>query len=443
MADIFETGKIGAFGDRMQMFGLGSKFDTKTILEANLNIIQYRNQMYYDQKKQLETEKTSWNNFKSTLTNFQKTVQSVKDFDISNKTATLSDTSIANVTANKDTINGSYSLEVSKVATAQRLAGDQMAIGPLGITETSTLNGVNIDITADMSLRDIAIKISGSNAGVGAIVIDNKIVMTSKKEGVANQMTFGGTAWDTIGVTAGGTAKNVLQSAQNAEFSINGIAMTSATNTITEVEGMTIEIKKETTSPLEIKVERNTTEVIEKMKSLISEYNKMIESVNSISGDKGAMQGERIPKGVKRSMSESIYSTQVDGTYMFQVGITLDGDAKNGRIKFDEAEFTKLFEENPEKAMNMISGVDGFSTKLDGILDRFTSATGEIQGETKALDGRLKLLNNRIERFEASFEKQKDMLVKKYAMFETMMVGLNSQNDYIMTQLGQFEMDAK
>jgi flagellar hook-associated protein 2 len=266
--------------------------------------------------------------------------------------------------------------------------------------------------------------------------------MTSKEEGVANQMTFGGTSWETIGVTAGGIPKNVLQSAQDAAFTINGIAMTSPTNTIKEVEGMTIEIKKETTSPLEIEVNRNTTEVIEKMKTLVSEYNKMVDGINAISGDKGMMQGERIPKGIKRSMSESIYSTQVDGTFMFQVGITLDGAAKNGRIKFDEAEFTKMFEADPEKAMNMISGPTGFSTKLNNVLERFTSSSGEIQGETNAIEGRLKLLGNRIERFEASFEKQKDMLVKKYAMFETMMVGLNSQNDYISTQLGQFQSDS-
>jgi flagellar hook-associated protein 2 len=442
MASFFEGSKIGAFGDRMQMFGLGSKFDTKTILEANLNLIQMRNQPTYDLKANLAEEKTSWNSLKSSLINFQKLALNVKSMDVSNKEVTFSDESVATATATKDTINGTYDLEVSQLATAQRAVGDTMATGPMGITEVSKINGVDINITPDMSLRDIALKINDANAGAGAVVLDNKLILTSTKEGTANEMTFSGTSWDTLGITSGGAVKNEIQTAKDSIYKINGVQMTGTSNTITSVEGLELELKKVTTAPTTFTIDRNSDEIVLKVKGMIDGFNSMVNSLNSMSSETKILQGERIPRNIKNALSESVYKTQNDGNYMFELGVSLDKNTKNGLISFDETKFKEFYDKDPEQAIKMISGATGFSGNLDTIMNRFASATGEISGETTTIDNRIKMLDNKIERFEADFEKQKNSLIKKYAMFETMMIGLNSQNDYISAQLGQFQMDA-
>ena len=443
MAGFFDGSQIGAFGDRMQMFGLGSKFDTKTILEAELNLIQMRNQPTYTLKTDLQKEKVSWDALKKDLTNFQKLTQEVKSMNTSNKGVVFSSEDFATATASKDAINGTYDLEVSQLATAQRAVGDTMAAGALSISETSKINGVDITITPDMTLRDIALKINDAEAGVGAVVLDNKLILTSKKEGSANEMIFTGASWDTLGITAGGVVKNEIQAAKDSIYKINGIQMTSTSNTVTDIEGIELQLKKETTSPIKITVDRNSDEILAKVKEMITGFNSLIKTLNAVSGEGSVFQGERIPKNIKNGLSEAVYKTENDGNYMFELGVTLDKAAKNGAISFNETKFKEFFDGDPEQAIKMISGSTGFSANLDKLMTQFASANGEIQGETKTIDSRIKLLDNKIERFEASFEKQKNSLIKKYAMFETMMVGLNSQNDYIMSQLGQFEMDAK
>jgi flagellar hook-associated protein 2 len=293
-----------------------------------------------------------------------------------------------------------------------------------------------------MSLRDIALKINDANTGAGAVVLDNKLILTSTKEGTANEMTFSGTSWDTLGITSGGAVKNEIQTAKDSIYKINGVQMTGTSNTITSVEGLELEFKKVTTAPTTFTIDRNSDEIVLKVKGMIDGFNTMVNSLNSVSSETKILQGERIPRNIKNALSESVYKTQNDGNYMFELGVSLDKNTKNGLISFDETKFKEFYDKNPEQAIKMISGATGFSGNLDKIMNRFASAEGEITGETTTIDNRIKMLDSKIERFEADFEKQKNSLIKKYAMFETMMVGLNSQNDYISAQLGQFQMDA-
>ncbi|NGY88962.1 hypothetical protein F6Y05_38960 [Bacillus megaterium] len=46
----FDNAKITSYGDRMQIFGLGSQWDTKSILEAELNILKLRQKTFENKK---------------------------------------------------------------------------------------------------------------------------------------------------------------------------------------------------------------------------------------------------------------------------------------------------------------------------------------------------------------------------------------------------------
>jgi flagellar hook-associated protein 2 len=433
MVSNLENASLSSYNNQLQLLGLGSKMDTQGLLNAELNLMKLRNKPTLALQNDLKNEQSQWTYFQKEMSSFQSVIKA-NQLSEQNKLVSTSQEGFTNITSSNKALEGTYDLEISQLASAQRVKGEQQVTGPLNLNETVQLNGVNINITSDMSLKDIALSISQSDAGVGAVVLDNQLVMTSKKTGAANQMSFSGNAWESLGITSGGVTKNELQSATNAEYTLNGVSLTSSSNKITDIDGVEIELLKETTGKIDITVQSDTETILAKMKGLVEGYNKIIGQINVVSGEQGVFQGERIPRSIKRTMNEAIYNQQ-DGVFMFQAGISLDGAAKNGAIKFNEEEFLKLYNENPEKAVNVLSA---FSEKLNVSLDKYTSTNGEIKGETNTITNRLNVIDKQIDTFNRNFEKQQGILVKKYAMFEVMMSQLNSQNDYISAQLGQF-----
>ena len=439
MSDIFQNAQIAGYNDRLQIFGLGSQWDTKTILEAELNLLHLRQQPYYTQKKNYESEKSIWTQLKTALTNFNNIVQQVKDLTYNSKSVTMSEEGYITATATGDALDASYTVSVQQLATKHRVMSDQQAEGALGISETVQLNGKDLTITADMDLKAIAKAINDGSYGVSAVVLNNRLVLTSKESGPSNAIQFSNSAaWETLGLTQDGIIKNELQEAKSAIFTINGIQMTSESNTFSGIDGLTINFTKETTSDIEITVQRSAEQVIEKVKLLVDEYNKVIDTINKLSGEKGALQGESIPRNVKRQMNELLFSVNDVGTKLYELGITLDKNAKNGRITLNESDLRKMYESDPNKVMNLISGQNGFAGKLYSVIDNYVKADGSIQSEIDGLDNRIKRIDQTLERYEQQFEKQKESMIRKYAIFETMMSSLTMQNNFLQAQLASW-----
>ncbi len=439
MAGIFDNGQITAYGDRMQIFGLGSQWDTKTILEAELNILQLRQQPYYDRKSNYESEKETWNSLKTSLSNFNSVVNSVKSLNTDSKQVTLSEEGYITASATGSAIDSTYSISVQQIATKHRIMSDQVVEGPLGLDETVQLNGEDLTITADMDVKGIAMAINNGSYGVDAVVLDNRLVLTSRKSGTSNAITFSASsAWETIGVTQSGMVKNELQAAQGSIFTVNGIQMTSETNTFTDIDGITINLMKETSEEIDITVERTADQVLEKVKNMINAYNTTITNINLLSGEQGVLQGESIPRNLKRQMNNLLFSVTDNGTMLYELGITLNKDAKNGTLTLDESKFREVFEEDPGKMERMISGENGFAGKLYEIVDQYSKSNGMIQSEIDGLDNRIKRIDETLERYELQFERQKESLIMKYAQFETMMSSLLAESQYIQAQLGNW-----
>ncbi|NGY88961.1 flagellar filament capping protein FliD [Bacillus megaterium] len=215
------------------------------------------------------------------------------------------------------------------MATKQRLMSDQVSEGPLSIDEKVQLNGKDLTFTADMDLKGIAKEINSGDYGVDAVVLNNKLVLTSKQSGLDNVIKFSDSpAWETLGLTQGGAIKNELQPAKGAIFTINDVQITSNENSYTEIDGLTLNFTKETTSNIDVNVSRSADQLVEKVTAVINAYNSTINNINSLGGEKGVLQGEGIPRNLKREMNNLLYGVNNGGSMLYDLGISLNKDAK-------------------------------------------------------------------------------------------------------------------
>jgi flagellar hook-associated protein 2 len=131
---------------------------------------------------------------------------------------------------------GSHTLEVMRVATAEKDASDAQASisDALNLAGTFQINGQSIAVSAGDSLQSIADRINNANTGDNATKVtasivspnagENYLVLTADDTGTAITFTDGGSVLQSLGIlTGGGAAKNQLQAATTAQFKADGL----------------------------------------------------------------------------------------------------------------------------------------------------------------------------------------------------------------------------
>lgn len=281
--------------------------------------------------------------------------------------ATSSDDKFVSATASAAGAKGSYSIEVSQLAKAQSVAAPGVATsdsivgtGSLTITLGSYDSGTNtftdntaktpvtINIGAgQQTLEGVRQAINESDSGVTASIVNDgagsRLVLTSKETGAVNGFKLevtdsDGNNTDTTGLSmlafdptaAAGTGKNAesLQVAQNANFTINNLAVSKASNTVSDaVEGLTLNLKAVTTTPINLEVGLDDTALKTTLDGFVAAYNKIRGNLKDQQQKDATLSKETTPSTLERGM-RNILREQVAqyGVGLSDIGLNFDKD---------------------------------------------------------------------------------------------------------------------
>jgi flagellar hook-associated protein 2 len=188
---------------------------------------------------------------------------------------------------------GDHTLTISQIAEAQKVLGsavsDQTAeLGYAGTFSLGLADGTSADIsvTSGMSLEDLvdAINAQTSTTNVQASIIqvsstDFEMVLSATKDN-ADIVTSSGSGDDVmnkLGVTdSSGDFTNVLQVAQAAIFTLDGVSITRDTNDITDVlSGVTFNLLQTTPTgaTVNIAIEADTSSIETALQTFVTSYN--------------------------------------------------------------------------------------------------------------------------------------------------------------------------
>lgn len=429
--------QITNYNGYLQMYGLGSGLDIQSILNAEISVMQAQQTPYQNQITTLSSQKNTWSSLKSALSSFETTINSLRDISTASKNVTFSDSSALSATATSTALSASYTISVQSIATKQRLMSDNVGTGALGYDGTVQLNGKDLAITSGMTIKDVANTINKGTYGVDAVVLNDTLVLTAKNTGTANAIKFDDSAfWQNIGVLSGTGVKNQIQAPTDASYMINGVQMTSSSNTVTNIDGVNLTLSKPTTGDVEMTVSDQTDAAESALNELVTSYNQIISGINNLTAKGESMQGETALNTLKRRMGELLTTKTNSSLYLFNVGIQMDKNAKDGTIVFDKTAFEKQIKNNPSEVLNLISGKNSFSSMLSSLVDTYTNeASGTIIGKMKGIDNRVAAINKTLDQMNTEFDMQKKGLLDKYSQLESTLGSLNQQSQYISSQL--------
>ncbi len=430
--------------------GLATGLDTGSIVaqlvdlkRAPIRRLEARRQLFADQQKALDT-------FKTKLLALQ---EAANKLDTANEFSSLktssADEDIVTVSADSDAAAGTYDINVTSLAVAQKdisqgfdTLSDDVGSGTMSFTvgdETTDLTFVG-----STSIESLAETINNDVAGVSAsIVFDGSdtggysLILSGSEPGTDNAFTV-----DMSGMSGGTTpVLTTEQAAVDAVFSIDGIDITASSNNPTDViSGLTINLvgASSGTETTTIKVETDAEGISESVSGMVDAYNDLFAYVTEHSGSGGTLRGNPAMSAVA-SRIESLFSSSLDDGYgditlFSEVGV-MRGSGR--QLKFDADDFKTAIGDD-------FNGVRDFFIERDDNLGKTYLIDQAIEDMTDSIDGLFKIskdsLNSKIkyadsgiERYERSVESYRLTLTRKFTAMEQMVAQLNAQGSSLST----------
>ena len=381
----------------------------------------------------------------------------------------ISSDSAITASATSTSVGGTYSLAVSALAQTQNLA----AVGQTS-TSTAISAGTSTTITFDFgttiganftsngsgtktvtvdstnnTLQGISDAINAANIGVTATIVNDgsatpyRLVLSSNNSGASNSLkiTTNGAGNGVDGLLAydPAGAKNMTQTiaAQDAKFTLNGIPMTSATNTVANaIQGVTLTLNNTTTSSATLTIARNTNSVSTAVTNFVTAYNALYTQLKSRSayGTATATSGSLAGDGTVRNMMaqlQGIFMTPTSGgslNYLAQIGITTQSD---GTLKVDSAALNSAITNHYSDVTNLLSSSTGFVTRFDSWATSVLTPGGLISNHITDLNSSISGFNDQISQLNNKMTTLQAYYTTQYSNLNMLLSSMNSTSSFL------------
>jgi len=354
----------------------------------------------------LQAKLSGFGSLKSALSSFQGALSELKFAStFSNTSTTSSDDTIATATGSSIAKPGSYSLEITNIAQAQSLSSKSFTetTAPVGTGTLSFQFGhfdsnsnsfvSNPDKAAktvtinsgDNSVQGIRDAVNKANIGVKASLVNDgsgfKLLFTSKDTGQANGLKISvsdssdGNNTDNNGLSqlafdpdpnaaANSHLSENLQ-AKDALFTLNGLTITSASNSVsTAVSGVTLSLKGATqaNTPINIKIAKNNTKIVDAVTNFTKKFNeleatlKQLNSYDPIKKTAGPLLGDSVIRTVESKLrnilSSSVRDTSGHISSLASVGLTTD---RTGKLSLNTQKLQQSINQNRDTVALLFS----------------------------------------------------------------------------------------
>ncbi|WP_037350688.1 flagellar filament capping protein FliD [Anaeroarcus burkinensis] len=384
---------LSVYRKLMPYTGYNSVSPTK---EADTNLLKLGNQ--YNSLKQ--SAQNQFANYRAEQQSYASQIKEVSSANQQLKSATGQFSGAENVfakntvTSTSSAISGqakvaakaaTYEVEVSKVATAQQNTGTRVnALGygalsagnyTLGVTDSSgkekTISfAVSAGENNSKVLEKVAKAFSESGLNVSAAMSSDGtktgLNLQSKETGAAQSFTLRDVSGNAVAALGLG---NRTQQAENAAYSVNGKAATSASNQISlDYGNVTLNLQKATTEKAVVTVGKNPAGIVTAVKDMLGAYNRLETAVTG--SDNVTAAGQRVFSRVDAKFQG------YQKNELANIGITRD--SQTGELALDEKRLTSALAKDSGRVQRLLGEANG----LTGALNAVSSAVGSSPAST-------------------------------------------------------------
>ncbi|GEK09514.1 flagellar filament capping protein FliD [Pseudoalteromonas peptidolytica] len=454
--------------------GVGSGLNLESIIKASIDAENVPKMQAFTKKKEsLTVELSSIGEVKGAVSKLQDTMEKLADSkNFGKRVANIRQPTagdIISVTPTSDISTGNFKVAVKQLAEGSRVVSADASfdstdsvVSASGGTLTfgaGADKAFTLDVAAGMTLAELrdAINSSDSNFGVTANIVNtgntsvgSKLVLTSNVTGDGNNLTITSDTAELDAVStspfAGGTAgMTSVQDAQNAVITVDGLEVTSSTNTFKNaVQDMTIkalevsegnDIDGYETAKLNIDYDRES--VTKLVDEFIANYNNLIGMIGLQTRASKPLNGDSSMRSLSDQLITTLSSELVDaGPFesIFDIGIGVKDDGYLEKSSLVRS-LNEAMDENFDDIGTAFAGENGVAKKLEELLGNYADSSGILKQRQNSLNSQLEDLKDDVSNHEYRMESLEESLRKKYAGLDVLIAQMQQTQSYLGAQL--------
>lgn len=465
--------------------GVGSNLDLSSLLDKIRTFESQPLLLTRQRQSSYNAKLSAYGQLKSLLSSFQTPAGRLTDtaFFQSLKAAS-SAADVLSATASSAAAAGTYAIDVTQLAQAHSLAASGV-VGTGTIIGGGTATTVTIDFgtvtgtfnaatgkydpgatfNPDAARPPVSLTIDSTNntltgirdtinetpdIGVTASIVNDgtadRLVLTSIETGLASSMRIavtGDAAVQSLLANDPTATQNMQQTAAaaDANLTVNGIAVTSATNTVgTAIQGVSLVLAKIGSST--VTVQRDTAAVEGAINDFVKAYNSLhttaaqMTKYDPAADVKGTLLGDSALRTIQTRIRSLLNTPQAGGTLttLSQIGVSFQAD---GTLAVDSAKLAGALKDDLDGVAALFSGVDGsggYGRQMGSLISGFNDANGVLTATTDGVNKTLRLLDKQYlvlqERIDATMERYR----KQFEQLDSLLSGMNHTSSYLTQQ---------
>lgn len=400
--------------------------------------------------------------------------------------ATSSAPEVLAATADASAVAGSYAVSVTQLAQAQSLvsagqASTTTAIGS-GAATTVTIDfgtiagtfnaasgtyAAGATFTADATRSAVSLTVDATNntltgirdainkttgIGVTATIVNdgtaNRLLLTSTATGQKSSMRIsvaGDAALQSLLANDPAGTQNLQQTvaAGDAALSVNGLAVTSASNAVSgAIQGVTMTLAKAGSTTLA--VARDTAAVQSAFTDFVNGYNGFVRKVGDLSKydvskkTGGALVGDSVARmamtQLRAVLTNAIAGGASDPKTLTEVGITFQSD---GTLSVNATKLDAALAANAAGVTNVLAGsvaAPGIAKQLTTTIDAFNATDGLFKAASDGASGSLRRLTRDIDDMQARVDAKLARYRTQFQELDRVMSGMTGMSSYLTQQ---------
>ena len=465
--------------------GIGSGLDVNSIVTQLMAIERRPLTALQTKASTIQSTVSEYGKIKSAVSTLNSLAVKLASNTTWGQTVTNSSSTAVAASSNGATA-GTYQVEVSSLASVQTIASTDPTVTKSKLIGSGTLHielgtlatsasspatftpsgtpAVDVTIGATDTVADIRDRINASGAGVTALIMTDangsRLLIRSNSTGAAsgfrtsvidadNNNTDGqGLSSLAYDPSSGVANMTRTQTAANAVATVNGLAVSSATNTLPNiVDGLTLTLTAPTTAPVTVNVVADTDSLKKTITDFAAAYSAVYKLIaddtkyNPTSKTGGVLQGDSAATGMQRqlrtlaggtSSASAMFAHLSDAGLQIQVdGSMTVNDTKLSSALANLGELKKLFANSD----TVDPTLDGFAKRFRGVTDALLGVEGSLSTRTTGLSLALQRNQSDQDNLNLRLAGTEKRLRAQYTALDATMATLTTQSSYITQQI--------
>jgi flagellar hook-associated protein 2 len=442
----------------LQITGLASGLDTNSIIQALMAIDQEPITALQHQSSGLTATNTQLSSIQTALQQLSANAKALGSATLFTnvQTATSTNSTLVSATTKTGTgaVIGSYQVGVTNLASsAQRT----FSFTTPAAADTVTIDGQQISLNAGASAQDLVNAVnSNSNVDVWATATDSGTVVFSNR---ATGDT--GTNFIQVSDTSGSLTEQtaLAQQGTNAQYTVNGVAHSSASDTITNgIPGVTLTLNGLTTTSGTVTVNvsppaPNSQSIQTAVQAFVTSYNQVISQIQTQLSTQpsksdptvGTLFGDPALRDLLGNMRQAMYTSgsalPTGMSSMLDIGVSTGAasgsslpsqNSINGDLTLDADTLTQALTNDPNGVAAVLKS---WSQSFSGLVDTQAQVGGTIDTRIQGDNRQISDISDRIQAMQETLNAKQTALQAQFAALEATLSQNQSTASWLTSQI--------